>query len=81
MIDNYENKVKWCPVCHQGWVVIAKDPSKSQLYVYCMECETEWIHPEEIRKGNGTHDVFNLCETITIAEIENAGWQQFLIKK
>jgi formate dehydrogenase maturation protein FdhE len=78
-MNAYDNKVKWCPVCDQGWVEIVKDSSKQQLYLYCNECETEWINPKEIRKDNGTQDSFQTCEKVTPDEIEKKGWNKFLM--
>ncbi len=80
-MTEYEHKVKWCPVCNQGWVEIVRDSAKKQIYLYCNECETEWSNPKEIRDDNGTHDVFQTCEKVTITEVEEKGWQIFLITK
>lgn len=46
----YENKVKWCPICNQGWVEIVKDISTETLFCCCSECESEWNTPFNIEK-------------------------------
>jgi len=35
-------KIKWCPLCDQGWVKIVKEINTNKLYLCCNECESEW---------------------------------------
>ena len=51
MIMNLENKVKWCPVCEQGWVKIVKEINTDTLYLCCSECEAEWSDPDKIEEN------------------------------
>lgn len=48
---NLENKVKWCPVCEQGWVKIVKEINTDKLYLCCSECEAEWSDPDKIEEN------------------------------
>ena len=51
MISAGDNKVKWCPICNQGWVEIVKEIETNKLFCYCWECESEWDDPARIEKN------------------------------
>jgi hypothetical protein len=72
-------KVKWCPVCDQGWVVIAKDKKTGKLFCYCKECETEWTQPQDVGVKVGTHNAFGVASEPTIKDISVAGWGKYVI--
>jgi len=48
----YKYKVKWCPVCNQGWVEIVKDDLTGEPLLCCDECEAVWNTPEKIEGNN-----------------------------
>ena len=77
-MNKYNFKVKWCPVCDQGWVIIAKDKSTKQLFCYCTECETEWKRPQDVGVKTGEHNVFGSATEPTIEEIKSIGWGQYI---
>lgn len=74
-MDMYKYKVKWCPVCNQGWVQIVKEKESGTLFVCCSECETEWSNPEEIQIENGTQCVYGSTEELTMDEVRKIGWE------
>ena len=75
-----KNKIKWCPVCNQGWICIVADNLTGQLFCCCDECENEWDDPNCVevttcnspRKYGQYHEAYDY-------EIEDAGWLNFLI--
>ncbi len=73
------NRVKWCPVCNQGWVQFVRDRSKQQIYLCCDECESEWVDPGEIRRDNGTQGLFEGSEDVDIEDLEQVGWHAYLL--
>lgn len=79
MRNQYQNKVKWCPICDQGWVEIMKDIDNNKLFLICSECESEWGNPEAIFVSNEKEQ---LCENIsapTDEEIKKMGWEKYTI--
>jgi hypothetical protein len=81
-MDNnyYKNKIKWCPVCDQGWVQIFKEKSSEKLLILCDECFSEWEKPQLVNKDNFMYSVSNeLIIDPTDEEIENKGWGNFLL--
>lgn len=78
---NLENKVKWCPVCEQGWVKIVKEINTDKLYLCCSECEAEWSDPDKIEEN--TCLPFNFFEKYIIPteeDIKKKGWDKYIIK-
>jgi len=76
----YNNKVKWCPVCNQGWIEIVKETETGSLYLCCTECETEWANPSDIQVENGTQAHYSSCADPTSEEIEAMNWDRFIMK-
>jgi len=77
----YEFKVKWCPVCNQGWVEIVQDKVSKTLFLCCTECETEWVQPDEVNVENGTQNRFGLVENPSKDVIESKGWERYIINE
>lgn len=80
MINTYDYKVKWCPICNQGWVEIVKDVRTGQLFCCCSECESEWddasnIVPEET---NSPEKYEQICDP-NEEEISKKGWDRYII--
>ena len=79
--DMYENKVKWCPICNQGWVEIVKDISTETLFCCCAECESEWNTPFNIEKSTcNLENKFGFIEDPTYDEIEKMGWDKYILR-
>lgn len=81
-MDNnyYKNKVKWCPICDQGWVQIFKEKSTKKLVLVCDECFSEWENPEFIARTNSLPSKSNdIILDPTDEEIENKGWATYVI--
>lgn len=76
----YDYKVKWCPVCHQGWVQVFKEVSSGRLYFCCDECESEWRNPDEITVENATRDCYGRSIDPTMDEIHQAGWESCIMR-
>ena len=77
----YENKVKWCPICNQGWVEIVKDIESEKLFCCCTECETEWKTPYNIdKKTCNSKNEFGLIEDPDFEEIEAIGWDKYILR-
>lgn len=77
----FDYKVRWCPVCSQGWVEIVKDKASGTLFVTCSECEAEWLSPEEIGRPNaGSRNKFGQIVAPTEAEIDAKGWRKFTLR-
>lgn len=76
---SYENKVKWCPVCNQGWVEVVKDKISGELFLCCNECETEWTNPDAIANGTGTQGKFGMVEIPDEFEIGSRGWKKYIV--
>lgn len=72
----YENKIKWCPICNQGWIEIVKEV----LFCWCSECESEWDDPENISKESCNNDWIygQICEADE-NEISSKGWTKYII--
>lgn len=80
--SSFPFKVAWCRICNQGWVEIVKDASTNGLFVICKECENEWHHPDEAKRGNTTRK--ELAESIlppTFKEIRNKKWEAHIINQ
>jgi hypothetical protein len=71
-------KIKWCPVCDQGWVVVAKDKTTKILFCYCLECETEWKQPLDIGVKAGAHNHFGVATEPSVEDIRLLGWDEYL---
>jgi len=78
-MTEFEYKVKWCPLCNQGWVQIVKEKNTGVLFVYCNECEAEWNSPENISIDNAKRDSFGATDVPSMEEIKNKGWSEFLM--
>lgn len=76
---SYEHKVKWCPVCSQGWVEVVKDKASGELFLCCSECETEWLDPDSIEQGTGTQGKFGMVEPASECELEVKGWKKYIM--
>ena len=76
----YKNKIKWCPICDQGWIEIVKDIQSGELFCCCSECESEWNDPENITKDscNKTDMYGQVCDPEE-SEIALKGWQKYII--
>ncbi|GHT69828.1 hypothetical protein AGMMS50239_37250 [Bacteroidia bacterium] len=77
---SYEYKIKWCPICKQGWIIIVKEKISENLFLYCTECESEWIDPQEINTINATRECFGFIVNPDIEEIKNKGWEKYILK-
>lgn len=80
MIDLYQYKVAWCPICDQGWVSIAKEKSSKKLFLFCDECDSEWDDASNILKDASTRDKYGLIEIPLWEEITEKGWDKYIIK-
>ena len=78
----YRHKVKWCPICSQGWVEIVKDMETGTLFCCCTECESEWDDTYSIERTscNPQDKYGRVCEA-TEEEIEEKGYGQLIIKQ
>ena len=64
-----------CPICRQGLLIAVKDPVTQQLLVICDDCESQWRSPDEAKSSkNVILDEVRRVETVTLEEIEAAGW-------
>lgn len=81
MVRTYDNKVKWCPICNQGWVEIVKEVETNLLFCYCWECESEWDNPADIEKesSNSPEKYGMICDA-SIDEIRERGFEKYIIK-
>jgi hypothetical protein len=77
----YEYKIKWCPVCDQGWITIVKEKGSENLFLCCDECETEWTNPLDIDVSNGTNDFFGSIEKPSIEDVQKIGWDKYILKE
>lgn len=77
----YKFRVKWCPVCDQGWVNIAKEVVTQKMFVFCDECEAEWESPEKITTDTETRFSYGRRAIPTLAEIREMQWEQYLLEK
>lgn len=77
----YKNKVKWCPVCNQGWVEIVKEIETNTLFCFCWECESEWDSPAEIEKNtcNFPEKYGMICDA-SADEIKAKGFEKYIIE-
>lgn len=78
----YKNKVKWCPVCDQGWVQIFKGKNTQNLVLLCDECFSEWSLPDTILSSN----TISTCSNDLIIdpldeEINELGWSKYILKR
>ena len=77
----YDFKVKWCPICDQGWIEILKEIPTGQLVCGCDECESGWDTPDSINRSNSTWCVYNKeCCYPSAEEIEKNGWSKYVLK-
>lgn len=76
----YEFKVKWCPVCSQGWVQIFKEEHSGELYLCCDECESEWATPLNICPASAKAGVHGKSSDPTWDEVRLAGWNCYVMK-
>ncbi|WP_036635033.1 hypothetical protein [Paenibacillus massiliensis] len=74
-----KHPIDTCHICHQGWVVIVKEVSSEKLLVYCNECESEWIHPENYF-NNEESSLFNNGRIAEPGEEEviSAKWDKYV---
>ncbi|MBP3505909.1 MAG: hypothetical protein J6K43_05835 [Lachnospiraceae bacterium] len=76
----YEHKVKWCPICSQGWVEIVKDIRTGIVFCCCSECENEWNDPSDItqKSCNTTSQHGQICD-VDDSEIQKMDWEKYII--
>ncbi len=43
-----KSRVKWCPVCDEGWVHAVRMPKWNMSAYLCEECEALWMRDEMI---------------------------------
>jgi hypothetical protein len=81
LIRTYDNKIKWCPICNQGWVEIVKEIETNILFCFCWECETEWDDPANIENDmcNYPEKYGQIC-TASVDEIRTCGYEKYIIK-
>ncbi|WP_433958709.1 hypothetical protein [Cytobacillus horneckiae] len=79
MSSNYEYKVKWCPICEQGWIEIMKDIERNRLLLICNECESEWENPRDINFSNSKEQLSINIKKPTHKEIGENGWGKYII--
>lgn len=78
----YKNKVKWCPVCNQGWVEIVKNNETGEPLLCCDECYTIWNNPEQIERNNASGLALDILTVEpTEMNIEKWGWEKYILKK
>ena len=76
----YDYKVKWCPICNQGWVEIVKDSYSGELFCCCSECENEWDDVDTINRNSCNYPYkHGAIEDPDIAEIIEKKWDKYLI--
>lgn len=79
MENGYKYKVAVCPFCKQGWVEIVKEIYTNQLFLYCDECEIEWLSPGEFQNNIGaTRNRFGKITEPTYDEICLKGWDKYI---
>jgi len=77
----YEFKVKWCPICNQGWVEIVKDKYSGRLFCCCSECENEWDDIRNISKKTCNADYkYGKIEVPSYEEIKEIKWEKYILK-
>ena len=78
----YPNKVKWCPICDQGWIEIFKSRD-GKLFLMCNECENDWNSPDTITKESAlkASNISAPVEYPTQEEIKEKGWDKYIISK
>lgn len=75
---NY-NRIKLCPFCDQGWIIIVKEISTQKLYCCCDECETEWKNPKDcLENRNCSVNSFGRYEKPAYLEIIRQKWDKFI---
>lgn len=80
-MNDYKNKVAWCPICDQGWVEIVQDVVTSDLFVYCNECESEQNQPSEVNFLNDRTEINdNRITTPADEVIRSVDWEKYIIK-
>ena len=78
----YKYKVKWCPVCNQGWVEIFKNNETGEPLLCCNECYTLWNNPTQIERNNASGLVLDILTVEpTDMDIEKWGWEKYILKK
>ncbi|MCT8978799.1 hypothetical protein N4T77_19650 [Clostridium sp. CX1] len=75
-------RIRWCPICTQGWIEIVKAIDTNELYVCCLECETEWESPKDaLDLKVGTHDLYGMVTVPTFEEVCSKGWEKYISYK
>ena len=74
--------VAWCPYCDQGNIVILKDSSNGELFLFCEECETEWDDPWAIELGLPIHLEPNGKALIpSMEEMKKKDWAKWITER
>lgn len=74
-------RIKWCPFCDQGWVIIVREISTQKLYCCCDECETEWNNPQNCLENiHYSVNQFGRYEKPTYEEISKLKWDKFILE-
>jgi hypothetical protein len=75
----YKYKVKWCPVCDQGWVQIFKEKNTQKLVLLCDECFSEWSTPDTILSSNTiSTSNYDLIVDPLDKEIIELSWSKYI---
>lgn len=75
-------KIRWCPFCNQGWVLLVKEISSQTLYCCCDECETEWSSPQDsIENIHYSVGRYGQYEMPTGEEIAQLKWDTYVLEE
>jgi hypothetical protein len=79
-MSKYDFKVKWCPVCDQGWVGIVKQLNSIHLLLQCSECASQWDGFEALQVGIFMEEEVPVTKPHT-EEIKKCGWENYILSE
>lgn len=70
-----------CPMCHQGRLLIAISIIDDEMFVFCEDCESEWLNPEfAIMNKEPTRNEYKFLRFAGIDDLENHPWKKYSIQ-
>lgn len=70
-----------CPRCDQDKLIISKNLTSKQLYLYCCECFAAWPSLEDVENREKMFvDTSDDSADPTLEEVKNAGWDKYISK-
>ena len=68
-----------CPLCKQGCQVVFKEVDNGTLFIYCDECESEWLDIDKISDTNSIVHRNGFGKPADKSDLESHPWRHKIL--